>query len=263
MSDNQNRNTTEKILDFIVHLCREMMENGANLERVNISVKRICKCYHLHRISIIYTGSVISVSVHDESGNSYIKQENIPYIGIHLNRLGRLNLLVHEIINKKPHPDKLMDMLYETLLMKSYSNGVQILGYILAMISLCRIFGGTLTDMLVVSVNTLVLYFMTMFFSRAKLNRIISNSISMMFCGFSAIMFTKSGIAKNMPAIIITNAFYLIPGIPMVNAVRNIFCGNEMNGIIEMVKVILEVVTIVAGLYISYILFGSDIVTLF
>ncbi len=254
---------SEKVLNFMVALCREMLESGANLERVNISMRRICKCYHLHRISMIYTGSVISVSVYDEQGRSYVRQVNIPYTGIHLYRLGRLNLLVHEIINKKPHPDKLMDMLYETLLIKSYSNGVQILGYILAMVCLCRIFGGSLPDLLIVSLNTLVLYFMTMFFSRAKLNRIISNSIAMMLCGFSAILFTRCGFAQNMPAIIITNAFYLIPGIPMVNAVRNIFCGNEMNGIIEMVKVILEVVTIVAGLYIAYVLFGSDVSTLF
>ena len=48
----------------------------------------------------------------------------------------------------------------------------------------------------------------------------------------------------------------MIPGIQMVNAFRNIICGNEMNGIIEMVKVILEVVTIVAGLYIACLVFG-------
>lgn len=253
----------EKVLDFMVHLCREMMESGANLERVNITVRRICKCYRLREMSIFYSGSVISVSIKDENGKSYIRQENIPYTGIHLFRLGRLNLLVHEIINQKPAPDKLMDMLYETLLIKSYSNGVQIAGYILAMVSLCRIFGGAWQDMFVVALNTVVLYFMTMFFSRAKLNRIISNVMTMLFCGCSAIMFTKIGFSHNMPTIIITNAFFLIPGIPMVNAVRNIFCGNEMNGIIEMVKVILEVITIVAGLYLAFLLLGSDAMTLF
>lgn len=263
MGDNKNKNATEKVLDFTILLCREMMESGANLERVNISIRRICKCYRLKEMGSFYTGSVLSVSVNDETGRSYIRQENVPYTGIHLYRLGRLNLLVHEIINKKPNPDQLIDMLYETLLIKSYSNSVQILGYILAMISLCRIFGGALADMLVVSLNTLVLYFMTMIFSRAKLNRIISNVISMLFCGYSAILFTRMGITNNMSAIIITNAFFLIPGIPMVNAVRNIFCGNEMNGIIEMVKVLLEVVTIVAGLYIAFLLFGEEAMTLF
>jgi hypothetical protein len=43
----------------------------------------------------------------------------------------------------------------------------------------------------------------------------------------------------------------------MVNSVRNILCGNEMNGIIELLKVFLEVITIVAGLYIAYFFFGQ------
>lgn len=260
---NKANNRTEIVLNFLVCLCREMLENGANLERVNISVRRICRCYRLKAVSVFYGGSVISIGVTDEKENYYSRQESVPNTGIHLYKLGKLNLLVHEIINKNPKPDTLMDMLYETLMVKSYSNSIQLLGYIVAMISLGRIFGGSWTDLLVISFNTVVLYFMTMFFSRAKLNRIISNVVAMMFCGFSAIIFTRVGIAKNISAIIITNAFYLIPGIPMVNAVRNIFCGNEMNGIIEMVKVLLEVITIVAGLYIASLLFGADALTLF
>jgi uncharacterized membrane protein YjjP (DUF1212 family) len=55
----------------------------------------------------------------------------------------------------------------------------------------------------------------------------------------------------------ITNAFYLIPGIPMVNAVRNLLCGNEMNGLVELFKVALEVVAIVAGIYSSWYIFES------
>lgn len=263
MDNKTKMNDTEKVLDFLVHLSREMMENGANLERVNISIRRICKCYQLRDISTLYANSVLSVGVMDEQGVSYVRQENIPFTGIHLQKLGKLNLLVHKIMNENPEPDKLLDMLYEALLVKSYSNTVQILGYILAMICLCRIFGGTLTDMVVVAFNTVVLYFITMFFSRAKLNRIISNIVAMMFCGCMAILTTRLGFARNISAIIITNAFYLIPGIPMVNAVRNIFCGNEMNGIIELVKVLLEVVTIVAGLYIACLIFGANALALF
>lgn len=263
MASDTKNSRTEMALTFIVHLCREMLENGANLERINISVRRICRCYHLKESSVFYGGSVISIGITDEKGNYYVRQESVPYTGIHLCKLAKLNLLVHDIINKKPPVDTLMDMLYEALMVASYSNIVQLLGYILAMISLGRIFGGTWTDLLVIGLNTVVLYFMTMIFSRGKLNRIISNVIAMLFCGLSAILFARVGIVRNISAIIITNAFYLIPGIPMVNAVRNIFCGNEMNGIIEMVKVLLEVVTIVSGLYIASLLFGADAMALF
>ena len=47
-----------------------------------------------------------------------------------------------------------------------------------------------------------------------------------------------------------------IPGVPLVNSMRNILCGNEMNGILELLKVILETLTICFGVFIAYALFG-------
>ena len=49
----------------------------------------------------------------------------------------------------------------------------------------------------------------------------------------------------------------MIPGIPLVNAVRNLLCGNEMNGILEILKVLMETVAIVLGLVLSIYLFGG------
>lgn len=245
-----------QILDFAVHLGREMLESGANLERVSITMQRISKCYKLREVSMTVVNSVLFLSVQDDNGINYVRQEPIPVYGIHLYKLKKLNVLVHKIIKDKPAPGKLSDLLYETLITPSYSEPVQLAGYLCAMICLCRIFGGVWQDMLVVALNTTVLFFVIRWFSREKLNRIISNVVSMFFCGCTAILFTKWSFAKHLSAIIITNAFYMIPGIQMVNAFRNIICGNEMNGIIEMVKVLLEVVTIVAGLYIACLVFG-------
>lgn len=252
-----NENKIQLVLDFAVHLGREMLENGANLERVSISIQRISKCYRLREVSLAVINSVIFLSAKDENGTGYTRQENVGAGGINLQRLKKLNALVHKVVDDRPEPNKLEDMLYEALIVKPYSNSITIFGYILAMICLCRIFGGIWQDMVVVALNTVVLYYITIVFSREKLNRIISNVVSMFFCGCTAMLFIRCGFAKHLSAIIITNAFYLIPGIQMVNAFRNIICGNEMNGIIEMVKVMLEVVTIVAGLYIACLLFGS------
>ena len=43
----------------------------------------------------------------------------------------------------------------------------------------------------------------------------------------------------------------------MVNCARNLLCGNEMNGVIDLLKVILEVCTIVAGMAAAYAILGQ------
>lgn len=79
----------------------------------------------------------------------------------------------------------------------------------------------------------------------------------MWFAGTLAIVLVRLGIGEHVFRIIITSSMMMIPGIPLVNSVRNILCGNEMNGIIEFFKVILETIAIVLGLILSIYMFGG------
>jgi uncharacterized membrane protein YjjP (DUF1212 family) len=139
------------------------------------------------------------------------------------------------------------------MMVPKYESPVLLVGYLLAMACLCRIFNGNWQEILVAEINTVILFFLTDKIAKQKLNRIISNVICMFVAGIIATFSQYIGLTHDFYPIIITNAFYLIPGIPMVNAVRNILCGNEMNGIIELIKVILEVATIDVGLYLAYL----------
>ena len=245
------------ILDFVVHLGREMLECGANLERVNMTMEVICKSYNLKEISIFSLSNSISVSARNPGEPAKVRQAAVPINGIHLERLRRLNNLSIQVGREKPKPEKLEDMLFEALMVPSYPTPILLLGYIIAMSCLCRLFGGGLRDIIVADLNTVLLFFGLNRLVGRKINRIITNAASMFVTEVIALLFVYVGFAQNFYAIIITNAFYLIPGIPMVNSVRNMLCGNEMNGILELMKVILEVLTIVAGLFIAYFFFGQ------
>ena len=50
----------------------------------------------------------------------------------------------------------------------------------------------------------------------------------------------------------------MIPGIPLVNAVRNLLCGNEMNGILQLAKVFVETLSLAMGIYVALRMFGMD-----
>jgi uncharacterized membrane protein YjjP (DUF1212 family) len=245
------------ILDFVVHLGREMLKSGANLERVERSIELVCKTYKLREVSISLLSTSITVSAREYGQPAKVRQVKVPYCEIHLERLRRLNDLSYQVCSEKPQPMQLEDMLYEAALTKSYPWQVLLLGYLIAMSCLCRIFEGGWRDIVVADLSTVVIFCVMNRLAREHLNRIIPNVLSMFLAGMIALFFTYIGFSKNFYSIIITNAFYLIPGVPMVNAVRNILCGNEMNGIIELIKVFLEVVTIVAGLSIAVFFFGQ------
>lgn len=246
----------EYILDFTVHLGREMLFAGANLERVNETMDRVCKSYGLHEVSIFSLSTSISVSAKDSSGESMIRQVSVPGASIHLDKLRKLNNLSHKVCDENTKPELLQDMLYEAVMVPSYSPWIEMLGFMIALTTLCRIFGGGWQELIVVALSTALLYWISRPLNRAKLNRIITNIINM-FISTSIVFFTIwIGFTSEIMAMLTSMSLMFIPGVPLVNAMRNILCGNEMNGILELLKVILETLTICFGVYIAYALFG-------
>lgn len=249
-------NDIDYVLDFSVHLGREMLLSGANLERVNTSMELVCKTYGLHEVSIFSLSSSVSVSAKNNDGETHTRQLVVPPTGIHLERLKKLSKLSYQVCEEKPSPEKLEDMLYESLMVPSYSAWIEMLGFIIATVSLCRIFKGGVTEMVVVALSTIIVYWLNCFLARAKLNRIITNVVNM-FVTTSIVFFAMwIGFTEDIMPMLTAISLMFIPGVPLVNSIRNIFCGNEMNGILEFLKVILEVLTICAGVYVAYFFFG-------
>jgi len=246
----------EYILDFAAHLGREMLFCGANLERVNERMESVCKTYGLHEIGIFSLSSYIAVSAKDADGNFESRQIKVPATGIHLAKLIKVNRLSYRVCEEKIEPSKLQDLLYEAVMVPSYNVWIEMLGFVIAIICLCRIFGGGWQEIVVVGLCTVLAFWLSRPLARAKLNRIITNIINM-FVTTAIFFFTVwIGFTTEMMAMLTSMSLMFIPGVPLVNSMRNILCGNEMNGILELLKVILETLTICFGVFIAYMLFG-------
>lgn len=249
----------EYILDFAVNLANRMLDSGANLERVNDTMERVCRSYGLVGISIFSLSSYISVSASTTDGIPVIRQLTVSGTNIHLERLRNLNQLSYMVCAEKPAPETLMSLLNEASKVKEYPTWIIVLGNFLAAACLCGIFGGTVMDMVCAGAIMIVLYWMLFFLGATGLAKIIINVICTFVISTLAIGLTKLGIAQDYSCILIANALLIIPGIPMVNAMRNLLCGNEMNGILQFMKVLLESVTMVLGLVLSIYLFGGAV----
>lgn len=248
----------EYILDFAAGLGCKMLAVGANLERVNDTMYRICRSYDLHSISIFSLNSLIMISAKSEDDSSGTRQLSVHSSSNHLEKLNRFNQLSRKVCAETPPPEVLSDLLAEAENVRDFPTGVIILGHFISMSTLCAIYGGSLSDIAAVCLNTFVLYWLSEYFDRRKLNQIVANTLCMWAAGSLALLFVKLGIGQNYFIIVITNSMKMIPSISLVNAVRNILCGNEMNGILEFLKVVLESVAIVLGLVLSIYMFGGN-----
>ncbi len=184
----------------------------------------------------------------DADGNYASRQCSIPPSGIHLERLKRLNRLSYETVSQRPAPDRLRQMLIDASEVKERPDWQILLAQIAALSCLCLIFGGGLREIIAVSLVAALLHYVMIFSSKLGLDRIVMNAVNMWIATVAAIALMHSGLSTNGPVILITISMLVIPGIPLVNAVWNLLCGNEMNGILQVAKVVIETMAMGMGI---------------
>ena len=244
------------ILDFCKELSKQMIVCGANIERVDLCIEHLCHAYGLHDVTCANLTTRISISAKDEEKNYAHRQTDVPSQAFNLERLKKLNHLYYYVKENTPDEKTLYDLLHQVK-SNDFPWWVMLGGFLVAMAALARIFLAGPAELLITELNTVILFFLGKLSSKIRLNKIVTNFVCMLICSTIAILFFAAGFVKNFYIVIITNAFYLIPGIQMVNCARNLLCGNEMNGVIDLLKVLLEVCTIVAGMAAAYAMLGK------
>ena len=245
----------DEILTFCVNLGRHMIVSGANLERVQLAIEFICKAYSLKDVSIFLLSTNLSVSAYDSDNNYSSRQVTIPPAGIHLERLKSLNQLSYKVAEITP-PSKLLDkMLEKALQVHSYSDFIILIGRVSAMCCLCFMFGGNLLTLIPVALVTTLLHFIMKVFERSGFDKILINALTMCIAAVAAVFLVYFGIGDNLPVVLITISMLVIPGIPLVNAMKNLLCGREINGILLLLKIFIETMALALGIFLALAIF--------
>ena len=249
----------EYVLDFTAKLGSQMLAAGANLERADDTMTRVCRSYQLCEISIFSLSRMIHISAKDGEENFASRQITVPPMDIHLEQLSRLNQLSRRVCSEKPAPETLGTLLAEAQHGDEYPKWLVLIGRLIAMSGIGVLSGGRLGDIIASDLICFVLFWAIDALTFTNINGIIQNMLCMFFAGMSAHFLIFVGLGSQYSVICITCAMMILPGIPLVNAARNLLCGNEMNGILEMIKALIETLAIVLGLGLSILLLGGSL----
>ena len=252
-----SRRPIEDILDFCVELSRRMIISGANLERVSLAVERICRTYQLTDTSLFLLSTHIILSARDSSGFYASRQLTIPPSAIDLTRLSSLNRLCYTVASVRPSHTKLQMLLDRASNTKQYRDRIVLLAQICAMSCLCLIFGGWIREIICVAMITIMMHYLLILLAIPGIDRILTSAFVMWFSTTAVFFLARLGISDREPTIIQTLVMLVLPGIPLVNAMRNLLCGNEMNGILQTAKVTVETMSLALGIFLSFHMFGS------
>ncbi|MBF1093046.1 MAG: threonine/serine exporter family protein [Solobacterium sp.] len=247
----------EQVLNYLTKLAQALLANGSTLEHVEYAIEKNAEAYQLTELSTVMTHQYVSICFRGTDGNTYTKQLGIFGITINLENLRVLNNIMHQVANHPIPTEQLQNVLDQVENTRKYNLITTVLCQVLAITSVCFILGGKPRDMISTALVSFCLFWINRALSKLRTDKIINNIVSMFLGTVLAFLLVKVGLIVDTQWTLISISLLMIPGIPLVNAFRNLICGHEFNGILQLLNVFLESASLAAGMYFAVILMGG------
>lgn len=203
----------EKLLACAMDIGEEMLTSGAEVHRVEESVKRMCNSFGVERTDVFIITSSMIVTIYTQDGKSYTQTKRILSSSTDFEKLHLLNNLSRKICSEKLDEKQIRQQLENIANRKTYPFWLECLSYSVIAGAFTLFFGGNLTEMAVSLFIGTVVRFGILFSDKTINNKVFSKFLSSVIATILAFVAVKIGIIQNVDKVIIGNIMSLIPGI--------------------------------------------------
>ncbi len=246
----------KKLLNLAMEIAEQMLRSGAEVHRAEESVERMCKAFGAERTDVFIITSSMMATVYTKDGDIYTQTRRINSIDNDFEKLHRLNALSRKICEQHLSEDEIRKEFQQAIDCKMYPFYVLVLCYGVIAAAFTLFFGGSVKDTIVSFLAGVIVSFVIYFSGKASFNKVFSKFISSAMATLLAFLAVESGLAASVDKIIIGNIMTLIPGIGLTNALRDLFVGDSIAGILRSVEAIITALAIAAGYFLVVALGG-------
>ena len=240
------RDEDEELLAAALDLGEHLLMCGGEVHRVEDTIHRICESYGASRTDVFVIISSIVVTM-ERGGQITTQTRRISGGETDFTRLEELNDLSRQICGEHPPIDELRRTVAKLAGVSRGSTPLQLLGYVLASGAFTVFFGGGLLDALCAAVCALLIRVC----DRKVKPLFRSGLLYLLFCslaaGFIAMFCGRFGLCRLPDKVMIGDIMLLIPGIALTNAIRDLFMGDTISGLLRMLEALLQAVVIACG----------------
>lgn len=236
-------------LDAAALAGRILLQNGAEIFRVEETIERIAKSYGLEGNSSFVLSSGIFITEEKDDKHFYANVKHIPLSAAHLDKVAAVNQLSREIEIGKYTSVEAIEILHKIQNMPEKSKKAQVIASGIGSACFGYLFGGSLFDSFAAFlVGSLLWMFLIIMSKRKKrTTKIILNIGGGLFLTTVSILVYCLGIGDNLNHIIIGSIIPLVPGVAFTNAIRDIANEDYISGIVRLVDALLIAFCIALG----------------
>ncbi|MEE0809562.1 threonine/serine exporter family protein [Blautia sp.] len=250
-------NQDKKVLDLAMEAGRILLDAGAEIFRVEETMKRIAKAYGIEKFNSFVLSTGIFITAENQEGEIYASVKHIPIQSAKLHRIAAVNQLSREIAEGKYTPQEAIWQLERIKTMPEKKTLTKMLAAGVGSGGFCYILGGHLTDMLAAFLSGFLLYvILTLLQKREKeTSKIVVNLIGGFSVSLFSVLFYNMGLGHAPGTILVGSIMPLVPGVSLVNAIRDFAEGNYIGGGVRFLDALMVALGVSLGVGMMYILY--------
>ena len=248
-SDRSKDEHLAKVMETAVSAGQIMLENGAEIFRVEETMERIACHFGVDSGNFF----VLSNGILTSGGTSYSNVRYIPFKGTRLEKVALVNDLSRRIGKGACSLEEASVELERIRNLKAKPDWEQVLASGIGSAAFCAIFGGSLADCLASLVAGILLYIVILRVLPARMSKITANILCSMFVTALCVIFMQIGFGRGMGNMIIGAIIPLIPGVAFTNGIRDLANQDYIAGFTRLLDAMMVFFSIAAGVAITFL----------
>lgn len=247
------------VMEVAMKAGRLLLENGAEIFRVEETMERICRYYHVENPSffVLSNGIFMTGGGSVPGGRHFAHVEHIPVKGAQLDRVVAVNQLSREIEGGRYTLSEADACLNAIARMPGKKRWQQILASGVGSACFCILFGGSGMDSAASFLAGLLLYAYVLLLSAPYMSRMIGNVLGGVLASAACVALYGLGLGDDLSHMIIGAIIPLIPGIPFTNGIRDLADGDYISGSVRLLDALVTFLCIATGVGVVIALYHS------
>ncbi|MGN1235556.1 MAG: threonine/serine exporter family protein [Christensenellaceae bacterium] len=247
----------DRILSLALDVAEKLLEKGAQIQRVEDSIVKICLAYGAQQVEPYAITSLIEATIRMPDGTHTTQLRRVYETTSDLKRLGELASLVDRIVEEKPPIEEAESVFEEIVRFRPANLWRDFIGMALGAGSFAVFFGGSLLDGLAAALIGIVLALLNRYLIGKVINAVARTAINSLVSGLLSVLVCRIGPGQNLDAVMMGTIMLFITGILLGNALRDLLCGDLMAGTHKVIQAFITAATIAAGYSLAFLIGGA------
>lgn len=248
----------EKLLDSVMDIGEQMLVNGAEVHKVEDSIKRIFAAYGTQRADVFIITSSIVVTIHTDN-KAYTQTRRITETSMNYEKLHKINELSRSICKNKYSDNEIRKQLTAISMSKKYPLWLEFICYAIIAGVFTLFFGGGTIEAAVSFIIGALVRFVILLSDKTVKNKIFCKFVSTFIAAVLAYTALRLSFISAVDKIIIGNIMTLIPGIGLTTALKDLLVGDSIAGLLRTIEACITALAIAAGYFAVAFLTGGAI----